>query len=308
MNKDTEIDDVRKAFAAITIPMMQEELMAIIQFALKMAEDITGLPMLMQGQQGSATDTVGGMQILTNNSNTPMRTIAKLFDDMITTPHLNRYYEWLLQYGPDDNEKGDFQITARGSSALFERDAQHQAILAMAPLVKDPAYGIDPKKWIKEALKAQRLLPEVFQYTEEEMKQMEEAMKANPPADPKLEVARIGAQARIETAKIAAEVQKERIAKDTDRDTVYVQAEMQRAQAAINAADKKLQQELQITLAKFAEERNLSLEAAKVELSKIAMQLQTQKELAGLDAHGPQVSKPPTEPPGRAYDGQAYQE
>jgi hypothetical protein len=79
-----------------------------------MAEDVTGLPQIMQGQQGQAPETVGGMQILQNNAGTVLRRIAKTYDDRITEPHVRRYYEWLMTYG-DDAEKGDFQIDARGS-------------------------------------------------------------------------------------------------------------------------------------------------------------------------------------------------
>ncbi len=49
--------------ASVLIPMLQGELTNIIQLGMKMAEDVTGMPALMQGQQGSAPDTVGGMTI-----------------------------------------------------------------------------------------------------------------------------------------------------------------------------------------------------------------------------------------------------
>lgn len=300
LDADSDVDDVRKAFAAIEIPIMQEQLLAIIQFALKMAEDCTGMPLLMQGQQGKAAETVGGMQIVNNNSNTPLRQIAKQFDDLITEPHICRYYEWLLMHGPDDSEKGDFQIVARGSSALFERDAQNQAIMAMAPFVKDPDFKIDPAKWITEWLKAQRLSPAQFQYTDEEWKEIEARMaEAPPPADP-----------RIEVAKIKAETDRLRIENDTDRDTVYVQAEMQRAQATADAKREEMGLKYQLAMLEYANKKEITLEQAKVELSKVAMQLATQKELAGMgdEAKGPQVATPPTEPPKRADDGQAYQE
>ena len=109
--------DVSKAFTIINIPTLQQELMAILQFWLKEAEDVTGMPMLLQGQQGKAPETVGGMQILNNNGTTVLRRIARNFDDRVTEPHIGRYYEYLLLHGPDDC-KGDFTIDARGSSAL----------------------------------------------------------------------------------------------------------------------------------------------------------------------------------------------
>src|ERR1044072_5924801 len=199
MKPDTAIDDVNKAFAAITLPMLSAELLGIVQFGLKMAEDVTGMPLLMQGQQGQASDTVGGMQILNNNSNSPMRAIAKQFDDRITVPHLLRYYEWLLMYGPAEDEKGEFILAARGSSALFERDAQNQAIMQMGALIQNPAFKINPEKGIKEAMKAQRLDPERFQYSEAEWKQVQEQMAQQGQApDPRLQAAQLQAESRVE--------------------------------------------------------------------------------------------------------------
>lgn len=310
MSGDTPIDDVRKAFAAIEIPMHEASLLAVIQFALKMAEDVTGMPMLMQGQQGRAAETVGGMQMLTNNSNTPMRTIAKQFDDYITCPHLGRYYEFLLMYGPSDDEKGDFQVSARGSSALFERDAQNQAIMAMAPFVQDTAFKIDPAKWIEQWLKAQRLTASNFQYSDDEWKQLQEQMQQNQPADPRIEATKISAEASIEREKIKAAVTEKRIEVDTDRDTAYLQAENDRTQLEHQARQRELDQKERIAMLQYATQERITLDQAKADLAKTAMQLRTQKELAGMgdSATGPQVATPPTEPPGRADDGQAYQE
>jgi hypothetical protein len=166
LNEGADVDDVRKALFSFDIPSMQNELMGIIQFALKMAEDVTGLPQLMQGQQGSAPDTATGMQIINNNANTVLRRLAKNFDDYITEPHIRRYYEWLMLYG-DESEKGDYTVDARGSSALVERDIQNQAIMQMGDMTLNPAFGVDPKKWFAEMCKAQRLDPAKFQAEEE---------------------------------------------------------------------------------------------------------------------------------------------
>lgn len=309
------INDVTKAFAAVEIPMVTQELMVIIQFALKMAEDVTGLPMLMQGQQGQASDTVGGMQLLTNNSNTPMRSIAKLYDDRITVPHQLRYYEWLLIYGEDDDEKGEFIVAARGSSALFERDAQNQAILQMAPIVENPKYKINPEKWFGQFLKAQRLSPADFQYTDAEWAQIEDQQKnAPPPVDPKIQTAQIAADARLKAAQMAAEVQKQRIAKDTDRDAVFSQAEANRTAVLERTQMAELELRRELAMLDYANREKMSLEQVKAKLADTAMRLQTQRELSAMSEglalhkhHNPAAIAPPTEPAGRAPDGQAWQ-
>lgn len=217
--------DVRMAFMAIEIPTRQGELMNIIQFALKMAEDVTGLPMLMQGNQGKAPDTVGGMTILNNNANAVLRRIARLFDDRFTEPHMRRYYEWIMLYG-DESEKGDFTIDARGSTTLVERDIQQQALMAMGAIVKDPAYGIDPELWAQEMLKANKIDPKRVMLTEEKRKAQAEqraallaqqqellkAQQAEKAADresrERIEGAKIEAQREIAGDKTAIEAQR----------------------------------------------------------------------------------------------------
>ena len=76
--------------------------------------------MMLQGSQGGVTpDTVGGMQMLLNNTNVVLRRLVKNFDDMVTKPHIRRYYDYNMAYNENEEVKGDFNILARGSSALL---------------------------------------------------------------------------------------------------------------------------------------------------------------------------------------------
>ena len=123
---ETGIEDFMAQFK---IDIMQQELQAIVDFGLKLAEDVTGTPMLLQGQMGAAPDSVGGMTILNNNASALPRRLARQYDDKITEPHIRRYYNYLLLFGEDD-EKGDFTINARGSTSLVEKDIRtfHQRV------------------------------------------------------------------------------------------------------------------------------------------------------------------------------------
>jgi hypothetical protein len=192
---ETDLAKAEDSIKAIEIPSRQAELMNIINFALKMAEDVTGLPMLLQGQEGkSAPTTLGGQQLAMNNANGVLRRGAKLFDDNVTEPHITRYYDWHQQYTDDDDEKCDATIDARGSSALVERDIQNQAIASMGAFVKDPAFGLSPQRWAKEWSKSMRLDPERFAMTPEEI---QAAKDQPPPKDPRVEVAEIGAETTL---------------------------------------------------------------------------------------------------------------
>lgn len=299
---DESGDQAGPPVIATVIPSLQDELMKTIQLGMKMAEDVTGLPQIMQGQQGSAPETVGGMTILNNNANSVLRRIARLFDSQITEPHIRRYYAWLMEYGEDPEEKGDFQIVARGSSALVERDIQGQEMIGILQLSVNPIFGKSPAKAMDEYLKSRRFDPATFDYTDEEKEKMAQQQQPPPPQVMVAQVREKGATERTQMEiqseeRIAAmenQTDQARIAKDVDRDTVYVQAEMDRTV-----------REHQSRMAELNVRLELAREAAKVKLADSSMKLQTQMNLAMRTA--PQALTPPTEPPGQAPDGQSFQ-
>lgn len=199
LEANADVTDVRAAFGSFVVPSVQQELMNIINFALKMAEDTTGMPAMLQGIRGDAPDTLGGMQMQNNNATSVLRRLAKRFDDYMTRPHIKRYFDWNMQHSEDEGIKGDFSIDVRASSALVERDAQQQFMMQMAQLARDPQFGIDPAKLFAELAKGQRLDPKRFQFTEEER------AKQVPQPDPveKAKAGLIEAQTKETMAKMA---------------------------------------------------------------------------------------------------------
>jgi len=186
----TEQADVRTvgdAIMSINIPSVHADLAAKIQMAQKMMEDSTGMAYLMQGQQGSAPDTVGGMELLNRNASAILRRYARTFDERLTEPHIRRYYAWLMEYGQDD-EKGDLQIEAVGSSALVEREIQAIETAQLLQASSNPIYGLDPAKTMEELLKLKRLSPGKFQLTDAQKAQAQQQVS------PAVQVAQIRAQ------------------------------------------------------------------------------------------------------------------
>lgn len=254
--------DLARALRVVEVPTRQGELLNIIQFAMKMAEDVTGLPMLMQGQQGAAPDTVGGMNILNNNANGVLRRMARQFDAYITEPHIRRYNEWLQSYSDDPEVQGDFHVDARGSSALVERDIQNQAIAQMLPFVQDPEFRINKEKWFAEWSKSQRLDPKRFQYTEEEWKQMQQQMQP-PPPPPQVMAAQIRADSAMQQTQIAQQGETERLVAELQakqaQDAARLQAEMQ--QSAMEWAARR-----EMAVIQLLGEENLTKEEIKARL------------------------------------------
>lgn len=278
------------------VPMMIAELTTIIQLGMKMAEDVTGMPLLLQGQQGKAPDTVGGMTILNNNANAVLRRVARLFDSCITEPHIRRYYAWLMAYGEYDDEKGDFQIVARGSSALVERDIQNQEMINILQLCMNPVFEKNPKKAMDEYLKSRRFDPATFDYTEEELQELQ---SRQPPEDPRVTAAKIMAEATVKRAEMDAKETNDRLA---------AQARMELNAQNFDAAQAELNRQLEAQLAdqKLSSEERQHVETQKVALAKVTLQMRTQMNLSAQ--RGPQVATPPTEPAGRAQPGKAFEQ
>ena len=270
-----DMDDVRKAFATFEFDSHQAELANIIKMATELADAETGVPMIAQGEQGAAPETVGGMTLLMNSANVVLRRLVKQFDDMVTRPHLRRYYDYNMLYDEDESIKGDFSVDARGSSALLVRDVQNQAFLNLLAAAANPIFGkyIDPKKLFEKALQAQHIDPaEVFK-PEDEIEEMEAAEKqamaqAQAPADPKIEAAKIRAESDM--AKIQAQ---------NEGDAAELNTRLQIAQANIQARREQMQLQREIEMMRLANQQNVSLEQIKAKLAETSIRERGKKEL-----------------------------
>ncbi len=262
------ITRIQDAMHIWEIPSVQQELSNIIVFARQMADELTNLPMLMQGQQGSAPELLGGMQMLMNNAAAPLRVIAKQFDDYVIVPHLRRYYDWGMQSGPDD-AKGDMQIKARGSTALVQREIQRDFLIQAHGLSQRPNSRIDPDKLDEQLFKASGVPFDLIAYTEEEWKQKQDAAKNQPPPqDPRVEAAKIRAesdQMRAQSADQIAKLQMEHRQREHERDI------------EVKALIANVQKEIQIM--RLAAEENMQIGAIKSELAAKTIDSRDRREL-----------------------------
>ncbi len=305
--KDSGIDDVRKAFAAFEWPSRVNEIMQIVEFGFRSAEEHSSIPLITQGQSGDTTpDTFGGQQLQDNNANQLLRDVGFGLNDNITTPLVDDFYEWLL-LDPDvpNGEKGDFQVDTSGALAIIEKALQDQTILAMGGMVSNRAFKIDPAKWFEAWARSKRLTPSEFQYSEEDWAKIQ---KEPPPVAPQVQAAQIRAEAQVQVAQSRDQLQAQRNQADVDRDTAYNESLARRDEIAAERAREELSMRWQLALLEYAKQERITLQEAKTRLAETTMKLQVQRELAGTDGRGPQVDTPPTEPPGRAEDGKAYQQ
>ena len=328
LKPDADIPDVTKAFNAVQIPSIQQELLETVNFVLKMAENVTGLPILLQGQQGpnGVPDTVGGMQILVANASSLLRRMARIFDDSITKPHVTAYYDWMMEFGEDDSIKGDFRVVPRGASALVAKDMRATFLTQAVPqMLVNPAFGIDPARYFKEVAKLNGLTPEDVQFTTAELQQL---MSQPTPPDPRVQVAQIRAETDIKTTQMEVATDQARIARDIDRDTIYVDAENERTRTASATKMAELELRRELAMLDYANKNQLTIEQIKAKLALEGSKMDLQRELAQfghvsaqearvtdaklgnqqavVEKAVEQVATPVVEPPGRAPDGQGF--
>ena len=273
-----EVDDVRKAFTAVEFNSHQVELSGIIKMAMELADMETGVPVIMQGEKGAAPDTVGGMQMLMNSANVVLRRLVKQFDDMITRPHIRRYYDYNMMYNEDEEIKGDFSIDARGSSALLIRDIQNQAFLNLLAAGANPVYGVylDTQKLFEKALQAQHIDPKDVFKSEDELEKIKEQQK-NPqeaPTDPAMAVAQLRGQIEMEKAKAQ---------NAGDMAELQVRQGIAQQEGEIRMAEMQLTREIEML--KMANTQNLTLEQIKAKLADTAMRERGKKELYAAEAN-----------------------
>jgi hypothetical protein len=343
VDEDADVAQVQHAIMSIVIPTMQAELTQIIRTAMEFAEKSTSMPLILQGQQGTATETVGGMNILNNNSNTVLRRIARIFDESIVEPHILRYYDYLMAHCDDEDVKGDYVIEAKGSTALYERDAQNQMIMQLIPIAANPAFGINPDLLMQEILKIGHIQPERVCYTPDEKNKMAQEAKANPPTDPKTEgakqVAKIRVDGEIEKAKLVQSSDQKELQMREDETQSEMAAKLHRLQMELDHKERMKQVDKEIEMMRLSQQQNISLEQVKAQLASVTMKLTTQKELTAQNlatsqqdtatsqhdsaqerAHAKlmqdkehqhekdmQAITPPTEPVGKADNGQSWE-
>jgi hypothetical protein len=289
--------NVNEVFAAHEIPAHQAEYANIIKMGMEFLDQETAIPSLAEGNQGQATDVLGGMNLLLNASNVVQRRALKALDDQVTIPHIGRYVDWNMQYNPKAEIKGDFEVQARASGALLDQEIQNRGAMQLLGLITNPNISYGMKKWdgIRRVVKALRFDPKDFVKTDDEIEVIEKKMAENPQKAPAVEIAEIRAtaSAKIEAARQQFETQQN----DLDRQN----------KIALEMINSKL------TSNELTSVERRTLETLKVELAKTAAIIQAQKEadrnnqLLDLHKHNTTVlAKPAFEPSGRAKNGQAF--
>lgn len=220
--------NVREAFEAFQVQSNQPELMGIIELARALIEKESNIPDLMQGDLGSMPQqTASGMSMAMNAANTVLRRLVKRWDDQITKTLIRRFYDYNMQYSELQDVKGDFEVDARGSSALMVKETQAQSLMQLLQLAQSPTLLPLTKisALYRKLVETLRLSADELVYSDDEltaMQQQQAAMQQQqaaiqqqaqlPAPDPQVQMAQQQQQLDAEKTALQAQLKRDEIA------------------------------------------------------------------------------------------------
>ena len=128
---ENKVGEVDHHFRIYEFPNHQQAFQNILEMASQLMDEEVNLPMLAQGEQGTASPTLGGMAMLMNAATSVLRRQVKRWDDDVTTEMIGRFYHWNMQFNPKQEIKGDYEVEARGSSTLLVKEIMSQNLMAI---------------------------------------------------------------------------------------------------------------------------------------------------------------------------------
>ena len=106
-----------------------KELFMVYQEFAKLADDYTGIPAYMIGNDkiAGAGRTSSGLAMLMNSASRGIKKVISRIDREILQPVVLRQYQWNMLYGKDESIKGDVNIQPQGALAMILNEQMAQA-------------------------------------------------------------------------------------------------------------------------------------------------------------------------------------
>jgi hypothetical protein len=186
---DYNLQNIEQAFKFFTVPNVTEDLMPIFQLARELGQEESGTPAIAAGMNSPSvgSDSATGLAIVEQNSTTINDFLAEDWDDKVTYKIINRMYHYNMQFNPDPEIKGDYEVDVR-SSTDFRR--QQMSVRDMEKISveagNNPELGklINMQNLQKARLQAMHIPNTGIIKSDDQIKQEEEEARQNPPPDP----------------------------------------------------------------------------------------------------------------------------
>lgn len=265
--------NVQEAFAVFETRSHQGEYANIAQMARQFVSEESAMPDIAQGEQGAATSTAAGMNLLMNSANIVLRRAVKNWDDDITETLIPRFYDWNMQYSKKPEIKGDFKINARGSSALLEKEQLADKLMMFANLTSQNEELSMRRDWVgfdQELCKALGIQYEPVTLSDDDIaKKQQELANQPPPPDPMAQVKQAEMQLKQQELQLKAQESQQKAQREEYK--LQLDAQMQQA---------KLQQDYELRMADIAARENITVAQLQAKLQMDEKKNQTARDTA----------------------------
>ncbi|WP_351122575.1 hypothetical protein [Shewanella sp. T24-MNA-CIBAN-0130] len=264
--------DIKQAFTTFEFNSHIDELSAIYNTARVLFDEVSGVPMLQQGEQGQSTQTLGGMSMLMNAANTVRRNQVKQWDDFITEPMISDFYHFNMMKSDDNEIKGDYQVDARGTSALLIKEQVGMALTNFLSIAGNspifaPVLQIKSVQLMREWAKTQQLPASIIP-TDAELTKYQadmEANKGNEPQDPALQIEQMRQQGVQQKNEFDMQIEQFRASIKQQELQANNQIKMQQ----IGADMQNSERQERIEIMKLAQNDKINSEKLLVEIEKV---------------------------------------
>lgn len=198
---------VSQAIQFFNVPNVTQNIVPIMQMAQGFAEEESGIPLITAGLQSPEVgDTATGQLMVRTASTTLLDFMSEDWDDKMTSPIIESWYAWNMQYNQDPLIKGAFSVDVRTSTEyknkqLHIRDLEKVSVeMAQNP---ELAKRVDVGQLTKLRLELMTLPSKTIIKSDEQVRAEEEAAAAN--ATPPVELMQLQLDARklsLEEAKL----------------------------------------------------------------------------------------------------------
>jgi hypothetical protein len=197
------------------------DLLMIFDKAMVIGDMEISVPMFMSSDRDQNATRKNNSELAMKWAATtlPIKDLIKNFDTMNESV-LKSIYEWNMEYNPNDNIKGDFNVSAKGSVSLLTRELKMQALNVFAQtLTPEERIYFKTALFLRERAKAFDINPDEILYTEEEADAIRQSMRDQEAEQLQKDEMRAKIAERTERAK-GITVKSDAIAKKADLDIV----------------------------------------------------------------------------------------
>ena len=120
-------EDARSpAVRVVEIPNNTAQLQGIAQMFENNADEVTAIPRYLYGENpsGGAAGTMGGLSMLMGAASIVIKNLISQYDEGVTKKFIQSLYHWNMQFNPNHDIKGDFDVKARGVASLVAKEVR----------------------------------------------------------------------------------------------------------------------------------------------------------------------------------------